>query len=55
MDNHLLLQQEQLRSEMVETALLEKSLLHNNVLEISQTLDVIIVQVQSERRLSRIS
>ncbi|REK77314.1 aspartyl-phosphate phosphatase Spo0E family protein [Paenibacillus paeoniae] len=51
MDKQLLLQLEQLRNEMVETAISEKNLLHRDVLVLSQSLDEIIVQVQSERRL----
>ncbi|QNK55423.1 Spo0E family sporulation regulatory protein-aspartic acid phosphatase [Paenibacillus sp. PAMC21692] len=45
----LLLELERLRGEMVETALIEQDLLHQDVLVLSQTLDEIIVQVQSER------
>ncbi|MDQ6421016.1 Spo0E family sporulation regulatory protein-aspartic acid phosphatase [Paenibacillus sp. LHD-117] len=45
----LLLELEKLRGEMVETALLEQDLLHQDVLVLSQSLDEIIVQVQSER------
>ncbi|MFD0586838.1 aspartyl-phosphate phosphatase Spo0E family protein [Paenibacillus sp. GCM10027627] len=51
MDKHLLLKLEQLRNEMVETALTEQNLLHRDVLILSQSLDEIIVRVQSERRL----
>lgn len=45
----LLLELEKLRGEMVETALLEQDLLHQDVLVLSQSLDEIIFQVQSER------
>lgn len=45
----LLLELEKLRDEMVETALLEQDLLHRDVLVLSQSLDEIIIQVQSER------
>ena len=51
MDQQLFLQMERLRNQMVETALLEQNLLHHDVLELSQSLDEIIVQVQVERRL----
>ncbi|GKU79616.1 aspartyl-phosphate phosphatase Spo0E family protein [Paenibacillus sp. L3-i20] len=50
MDKHLLLQLERLRNEMVKTAITEQNLLHRDVLVLSQTLDEIIVRVQSERR-----
>ncbi len=40
---------EKLRGEMVETALMEQDLLHRDVLVLSQSLDEIIIQVQSER------
>lgn len=46
----LLVQLEQLRTEMVETALQEQSLLHRDVLVLSQSLDKIILRVQIERR-----
>lgn len=49
MDKRLLLQMEQLRNKMVETALSRQSLLDRDVLILSQSLDEIIVQVQSER------
>lgn len=45
----LLMELEKLRDEMVETALLEQDLLHRDVLVLSQSLDEIIIQVQSER------
>lgn len=52
MDKQLLAQLEQLRNEMVETAISEhNNLLHRDVLTLSQMLDEIIVRVQSERRL----
>ncbi|MCR2803078.1 aspartyl-phosphate phosphatase Spo0E family protein [Paenibacillus soyae] len=51
MDKQLLMQLEQLRNEMVETAISEQNLLHRDVLELSQSLDEIIVRVQSERRM----
>lgn len=50
MDKQLLLQLEKLRNEMVETALIEQNLLHRDVLVLSQSLDEIIVLVQSKRR-----
>ena len=51
MDKQLLMQLEQLRNEMVETAISEKNLLHHDVLALSQSLDEIIVRVQFERRM----
>ncbi|RIX53425.1 aspartyl-phosphate phosphatase Spo0E family protein [Paenibacillus nanensis] len=52
MDKQLLAQLEELRSEMVETAISEhNNLLHRDVLTLSQMLDEMIVRVQSERRL----
>jgi hypothetical protein len=51
MDKQLLMQLEQLRNAMVETAISEQNLLHRDVLVLSQTLDEIIVRVQSERRM----
>lgn len=51
MDKQLLMQLEQLRNEMVETAISEQDLLHRDVLVLSQSLDEIIVRVQSERRM----
>lgn len=52
MDKQLLAQLEQLRNAMVETAISEQNnLLHRDVLTLSQSLDEIIVRVQSERRL----
>ncbi|MHA6483827.1 aspartyl-phosphate phosphatase Spo0E family protein [Paenibacillus sp. strain BS8-2] len=45
----LLLELEKLRCEMVEAALQEQDLMHQDVLVLSQSLDEIIVQVQSER------
>ncbi|MFD0958753.1 aspartyl-phosphate phosphatase Spo0E family protein [Paenibacillus chungangensis] len=53
MDKQLLLQLEELRNEMVETALIEKDLLHRDVLILSQSLDELIVQIQWERRPKR--
>ncbi|WP_168119214.1 aspartyl-phosphate phosphatase Spo0E family protein [Paenibacillus sp. HB172176] len=54
MDKQLLAQLEQLRNEMNETAqLVEQNLLHSDVLVLSQTLDEIIVRVQSERMPAR--
>lgn len=47
----LLLQMEQLRSKMVETALMRQSFLHREVITLSQTLDEIIVRLQKERAL----
>ncbi|WP_082967663.1 Spo0E family sporulation regulatory protein-aspartic acid phosphatase [Paenibacillus oryzae] len=46
----LLEQLEQLRTEMVETALQEQSLLHRDVLVLSQSLDKVILRVQIKRR-----
>jgi|GEM_PF-6667316 hypothetical protein len=46
----LLVQLEQLRTEMVETALQEQSLLHRDVLVLSQSLDKVILRVQIKRR-----
>ncbi|QJC51811.1 aspartyl-phosphate phosphatase Spo0E family protein [Paenibacillus albicereus] len=40
---------ERLRGQMVETASLKNTLLHGEVLQISQTLDLLIVQIQEER------
>ncbi|MGN7455862.1 aspartyl-phosphate phosphatase Spo0E family protein [Paenibacillus pasadenensis] len=40
---------ERLRGQMVETASLQNTLLHGEVLQISQSLDLLIVQVQEER------
>ena len=40
---------ERLRVEMVETACVQKTLLHREVLQLSQSLDLLIVQVQEER------
>ncbi|MEK3881517.1 aspartyl-phosphate phosphatase Spo0E family protein [Paenibacillus sp. PL2-23] len=51
MDKQLLMELEQLRNEMVETAITQKNLLHRDVLVLSQSLDEIIVRVQAERRL----
>ncbi|WP_424766133.1 aspartyl-phosphate phosphatase Spo0E family protein [Paenibacillus sp. sgz302251] len=51
MDKHLLTQMEQLRNMMMETAQLKQSLLHHDVLILSQSLDEIILQVQEERRM----
>lgn len=52
MDKQLLVQLEQLRNAMVEAAISEhNNLLHRDVLTLSQSLDEIIVRVQSERRL----
>ncbi|WP_084134581.1 aspartyl-phosphate phosphatase Spo0E family protein [Paenibacillus harenae] len=51
MDKQLLVQMEHLRDKMVETAILKQSLLHRDVISLSQSLDKIIVQVQEERRL----
>lgn len=51
MDKQLLMQLERLRNEMVETAISEQSLLHRDVLMLSQSLDEIIVRVQSELRI----
>lgn len=50
MDKQLLMQMEQLRDKMIETALLKQNLLHRDVITLSQTLDEIIMQVQEERR-----
>jgi len=50
MDKQLLLQMEQLRSKMVETAHLKQNLLHRDVLIISESLDEIIIKVQVERK-----
>lgn len=50
MDKHLLIQLEQMRNKMVEKAISEQNLLHRDVLLLSQSLDEIIVRVQSERR-----
>ena len=51
MDKQVLSKLESLRDQMVETALIKQSLLHHDVLTLSQTLDEIIVKVQSERML----
>lgn len=40
---------ERLRVEMVETASVQNTLLHREVLQLSQSLDLLIVQVQEER------
>lgn len=40
---------ERLLGQMVETASLQDTLLHGEVLQISQSLDLLIVQVQEER------
>lgn len=50
MDEQLLMQMERLRDKMVEKAITEKNLLHRDVLVLSQSLDQIIVKVQSEQR-----
>lgn len=53
MDKHLMLEMENLRVQMVETALVKEDFLHREVLQLSQTLDVLIVRVQEELALSR--
>lgn len=50
MDQQLLAELEQLRTEMVETALLEQNLMHRDVLLLSQSLDKMILRVQYERK-----
>ncbi|WP_442050443.1 aspartyl-phosphate phosphatase Spo0E family protein [Paenibacillus sp. 2TAB19] len=40
---------EQLRSKMVETALLRQSFLHREVITLSQRLDEMIIRVQREQ------
>ncbi|MDQ0058257.1 hypothetical protein J2T15_001035 [Paenibacillus harenae] len=49
MNRQLLLQMEQLRGKMVETALLRQSFLHREVITLSQRLDEIIVRLQKEQ------
>ncbi|NIK77521.1 hypothetical protein FHS15_002657 [Paenibacillus castaneae] len=50
MDKQLLTQMEKLREEMVETALVNESLQHLDVISLSQSLDEIINQVQRKHR-----
>ncbi|OXM16710.1 Spo0E family sporulation regulatory protein-aspartic acid phosphatase [Paenibacillus herberti] len=40
---------ERLRGQMVETAAIQNTLLHGEVLQLSQSLDLLIVRVQEER------
>lgn len=49
MDKQILMQMEQLRKKMIETALVNESLQHLDVISISQSLDEIIIQVQRKR------
>ncbi|SFE92452.1 Spo0E like sporulation regulatory protein [Paenibacillus algorifonticola] len=50
MDKQLLLEMEKLRDKMVETALIKQTFLNREVLRLSQSLDVLIVRAQEERR-----
>ncbi len=50
MDKYFYEQLELLRHEMVETALLTNNLLHHDVLELSQSLDEMIILVQCKQR-----
>ncbi|MFD1955801.1 aspartyl-phosphate phosphatase Spo0E family protein [Paenibacillus thailandensis] len=53
MDKRLMLEMENLRLQMVETALDKEDFLHCEVLQLSQSLDVLIVRVQEELALAR--
>ncbi|WP_165279937.1 Spo0E family sporulation regulatory protein-aspartic acid phosphatase [Paenibacillus protaetiae] len=53
MDKHLLLEMENLRVQMVETALVKEDFLNREVLLLSQSLDLLIVRAQEELALSR--
>lgn len=50
MDNQLLVQVERLRGQMVATAARRESMLHREVIQISQRLDELIYRVQTEKR-----
>ncbi|MFX3633549.1 MAG: aspartyl-phosphate phosphatase Spo0E family protein [Candidatus Pristimantibacillus sp.] len=50
MDKQLLLEVEQLRDKMVETALVKQTFLNCEVLQLSQSLDELIVRVQEKQR-----
>ena len=50
MDKQLVLEMEQLRDKMVETALVKQTFLNREVLQLSQTLDELIVRAQEEQR-----
>jgi Spo0E like sporulation regulatory protein. len=54
MDNHLHVQMEAIRGQMIATALRKQTFLHREVLVLSQMLDALIVQVQSEQRANRV-
>lgn len=55
MDNMLYLQIERLRGQMVKEAMLQKTMLHQEVLLLSQRLDTLIVRFQAEQLASRTS
>ncbi|MFF2482096.1 aspartyl-phosphate phosphatase Spo0E family protein [Paenibacillus sp. NPDC058071] len=50
MDKQLRLEMEQLRDKMVESFLVQKTFQNGEVLQLSQSLDVLIVRVQEEQR-----
>ncbi|WP_020616747.1 aspartyl-phosphate phosphatase Spo0E family protein [Paenibacillus daejeonensis] len=53
MDKQWTMQMESLRKQMIDTALGKQSLLHRDVLRLSQTLDRLIVKVQAEKLAAR--
>ncbi|MUT65548.1 aspartyl-phosphate phosphatase Spo0E family protein [Paenibacillus sp. NEAU-GSW1] len=50
MEKQLLIEMEKLREEMVEIAMLKQNFLNIEVLQLSQSLDKLIIQAQEERR-----
>lgn len=54
MDKQLLLEMEQIRDKMVETALVKQTFLNREVLRLSQSLDELIVRAQEQRAMARL-
>ena len=53
MDKQWTMQMENMRKQMIDTALGKQSLLHRDVLRLSQALDRLIVKVQAEKLAAR--